>query len=272
MKKILRYALLVQYLGTNFSGSQVQPGQRTIQAELEKAVNILTKENNRLILAGRTDAGVHAMGQVAHFDTEIEINKNKFLYSLNAILPDEICVKNIFEVENNFHSQKWAKYRWYRYIIDNRQQKSLLLKNISLHIPNKLNYEEMNNSLAHILGSHDFSSFKSSNTDNPAKICNILYASCKNFSGIIYIDLIANRFLYNMVRTITGTLIQIGEGKYKKDHLQDVLKAKNRNCAGPTADARGLTLIGVGYDERYNLKETIKTEAINEQNILCKAS
>jgi len=272
MEKNYRYAITIEYLGAEFFGSQVQPGMRTIQSELEKALNILTKENKRVILAGRTDAGVHAAGQVAHFDTGREIDRKKFLKSLNALLCDEISVKNIVRVDKSFHSQKSAHFRWYRYIIDNRQQRSVLLKDISLHIPHKLNVEEMQKAVQYLNGDNDFSSFKSAGTDNPAKNCNMFYASCKNFSGIIYIDLIANRFLYNMVRTITGTLIQIGEGKYSREHMRNVLETKDRNCAGPTADARGLTLMCVGYHETYNLKEIMKTEAINEQNILCKAS
>ncbi len=271
MSKKFRYAITVQYLGKGFSGSQVQPGQRTIQSEIEHAVNILAKENNRVVFAGRTDAGVHALGQVAHFDTDLEINERKFVYSLNALLPDAISVKNIVQADKTFHSQKSALFRWYRYIIYNSPGKSVLLKDISLHIPHKLNIIAMKNALGFIVGEHDFSGFKSSNTDNPAKLCNILYVSCKNFSDIIYIDLIANRFLYNMVRTITGTLIKIGDGTYNKEHLSYVLEAKDRSRAGPTAEARGLTLMCVGYEEKYNGK-LMKTEAINEQNILCKAS
>ncbi|OGI00339.1 MAG: tRNA pseudouridine(38-40) synthase TruA [Candidatus Melainabacteria bacterium GWF2_32_7] len=267
-----KYALKIQYLGTTFSGSQIQPAQRTIQSEIEHAINILTKENNKTVFSGRTDAGVHALSQIVHFDTEQEINKRKFVYSLNALLPDEISVKGFAKVDEFFHSQKSARYRWYRYIINNTSHKSILLRNISLHIPEKLNVQEMHSALSYLNGHHDFSSFKSSNTDNPATHCNILYSSCRNFSGIIYIDLIANRFLYNMVRTITGTLIEIGGCKYTAEHMADVLEAKNRKCAGPTADARGLTLMSVGYDERYNLKEIMNTEAINEQNVLCKAS
>ncbi len=272
MEKNFRYVMTIEYMGAGFSGSQVQPTQRTIQSELENALKILTKENTKAVFAGRTDAGVNAAGQVAHFDTSLKIEYKKFLKSLNALLPEEISIKSIIKVDKSFHSQKSAHYRWYRYIIDNRPQKSVLLKNISLHIPHNLNFEEMQRAIQYLPGNRDFSSFKGSNTDNPAKNCNMIYASCKNFSGIIYIDLIANRFLYNMVRTITGTLIQIGEGKYKAEHMRYVLETKDRNCAGPTADARGLTLMCVGYHETYNLKEIMKTEAINEQNILCKAS
>lgn len=272
MKKQHRYAVTIQYLGTNFSGSQVQPGQITIQSEIERSIHILTGENNKTVFSGRTDAGVHALNQVLHFDTDSEIDNYRFVHSLNAILPPEIAVKGMIKVDKNFHSQKSARYRWYRYIINNSRRKSILLNNISLQFPHELDIEQMQSGLSSILGTHDFSAFKSSNTDNPAKLCNVLYASCKKFSDLIYIDLIANRFLYNMVRTVTGTLILIGRGKYKGEHVKDVLQSHNRSAAGPTAKARGLTLMRVGYEEKYNLKEIMNTEAINEQNLLCKAS
>lgn len=270
--KIFRYAMTIEFLGTIFAGSQIQPGQITVQSELEHAVNILTKENIKVIFAGRTDSGVHARCQFVHFDTNQEIDKKRFLYSLNAILPDEISVKDMAKIDKNFHVQKSAAYRWYRYMIYNSACKSVLLKDITSNTKENLNVEKMQKAILYLMGTHDFSSFKSSNTDNPAKECNILYVNCRKFSDIIYIDLIANRFLYNMVRIIMGTLIKIGNSSYKAEHILDVLKAKNRANAGPTAEARGLTLMGVGYPEKYNLNELIKMEKINEQNLLCKAS
>jgi len=294
--KKIRYALTIEYLGNAFCGSQIQLGKKTIQSELERAIGILLKKEVKTVFAGRTDSGVHAKGQFLHFDTDNEIDKKRFIYSLNALLPDEISVKQMKEVDKSFHSQKSAKYRWYRYIIDNKPSRSVVLKNISTHIPENLDIEEMQKALDYIRGSHDFSSFKKTNSDNPAKECNIMYARCRKISGIIYIDLIANRFLYNMVRIIVGTLIKIGGGSYKKGDLhkegdspkkggsdkegdspkakwiQEVLNARNRMEAGPTANPNGLTLMSVGYNENYNLNELMNMEATNEQNILCKAS
>lgn len=264
-----RYALVIEYLGAPFAGSQVQPGQKTVQSEIERAISILEKREVKTVFAGRTDSGVHALGQVVHFDTGNEIDIFKFSHSLNAIVPDEIGIKAMEEVDPAFHSRKSAEYRWYRYTINNRPARSVMLKDVSLHIPDSLNVAEMQKALDYILGEHDFSAFKSSNTDNPAKICNMMFARCRNFSGILYIDLIANRFLYNMVRTMVGTLLEVGRGKRKANEMQEVLLSKDRQLAGPTAAPQGLTLISVGYSEKYNLKGIMELK--HEQNVLCKA-
>jgi tRNA pseudouridine38-40 synthase len=247
----------------------MQPGQRTVQSELERALGILLRHEVKTVFAGRTDSGVHALGQVAHFDTSNELDGYRFLHSLNAITPEEMSIKAIKEVDFTFHSQKSAKYRWYRYIINNRPSPSILLKNISLHIHEPLNVAAMQRALDYTLGEHDFSAFKRSNTTNPAKVCNMIFARCRNFSGILYIDLIANRFLYNMVRTMVGTLIKIGSGNWHERQMQEILLSKDRRLAGMTAEPQGLTLMGVGYSEKYYLKGIMELK--HEQDLLCKA-
>ena len=268
----IRYALIIEYLGAAFCGSQVQPGKMTIQSEIERAISILLKKEVKTVFAGRTDSGVHAKGQFLHFDTNQEIDKKRFIYSINALIHNGISVKQMMKVDKSFHSQKSAKYRWYRYIIDNNLSCSVFLKNISTHISGDLDTEEMQKALDYILGCHDFSSFKKTNSDNPAKECNLMYAKCRKISGIIYIDLIANRFLYNMVRIIVGTLLEIGKGSHNTNWILEVLCAKDRIKAGPTADPRGLMLMSVGYNENYNFNKLINMETTNEQNILCKTS
>ncbi|HSA07574.1 MAG TPA: tRNA pseudouridine(38-40) synthase TruA [Candidatus Gastranaerophilales bacterium] len=267
-----KYAIIVEYIGTSFSGSQFQPEQITIQSEIERVIKILTKEEIKTVFSGRTDSGVHAKCQFVHFYTDRELDKKRFIYSINAMLPSNISVKQLMKVDKSFHSQKSARFRWYRYIINNGQARSVFLKDLSTHIRDDLNLEEMQKALNYISGCHDFTSFKKTNSDNPAKECNLMYASCRKKSDIIYIDLIANRFLYNMVRIIVGTLIEIGKGVYKAERMLDVLKAKDRRQAGNTADPNGLILMRVGYDEKYNLNELMNMEATNEQNLLCKAS
>lgn len=264
-----RYALIIEYLGTPFAGSQIQPGQRTVQSELEQALGILMRQDVKTVFSGRTDSGVHALGQVAHFDTDNELDGYRFIHSLNALTPDEISVKAIKEVDFSFHSQKSAKCRWYRYIINNRPSPSIRLKDFSLHVHRPLDVAAMQRALDYTLGEHDFSAFKRSNTTNPAKVCNMIFARCRNFSGILYIDLIANRFLYNMVRTIVGTLIKIGNGDWHERQMQEILLSKDRRLAGMTAEPQGLTLMGVGYSEKYNLNGIMELK--NEQDLLCKA-
>ncbi len=249
-----RYSLVLEYAGWAFSGSQKQLNAITVQDELEKAINLLLQKNTKTIFSGRTDKGVNAKNQVMHFDSPFKINLNRFLHSLNAILPEQISVKSVQQVNKTFHSQKSARFRWYRYTINNRPQRSVWLNNISCHIYGKLHIEEMQKALDFIKGRHDFSSFKKVNSPNPAKECTIFYAACREKSGIIYIDLIADRFLYNMVRIITGTLIKIGKKLFPPEHMLRILEARDRCFAGPTAEAGGLTLMMVGYDEKYNLR------------------
>lgn len=268
---IFRYAIVIEYNGENFAGSQKQLNQRTVQSEFEKALNIITKVNVTTIFSGRTDRGVHSQGQVVHFDLPFEIDSHRFLYSINSILPEDVSVSTIEKVDKNFHSQKSAKFRWYRYKINNRKQRSVWLKD-ALHIHSNLNFNEMNKALEYLIGYHDFNCFKNSNSANPYTDCTMYYAKCIRESDIIYIDLVANRFLYNMVRIIVGTLIDIGLGIHTAEHMLDVLNSKDRVKAGKTVKPDGLTFMFVGYNKEYNIYDKLNKEAIYNENLLCKAS
>jgi len=263
-----RYSLIVEYVGSEFSGSQRQPGVKTVQSELETAIKKLLQCDINVVFSGRTDKGVHAKNQIVHFNVPFELNLHRFLYSLNAILSKHISVKNVQKVNKNFHSQKSAKYKWYRYSINNKPQRSVWLEKTSSHIYEKLNVKAMQKALGFLIGKHDFTSFKKVNTPNPVKECVMIYAGIREKAGVINIDLIANRFLYNMVRIIVGTLIEIGKDIYPPEHMLKVLEEKNRTYAGHTAEACGLTLMLVGYEEKYN----VNMEINNNENLLCKAS
>lgn len=271
---IFRYAIVIEYNGENFSGSQKQLNQRTVQSELEKNITILTKLNITTIFSGRTDSGVSAEGQVAHFDLPFQIDEYKFLYSINALLPDDISISAVREVDKNFHSQKNALMRWYRYKIHNRRQRSVWMKN-ALHIHSELDLSEMSKAVSYLEGIHDFSCFKKASSSNPYNDCNMYYAKCTRNADIVYVDLVANRFLYNMVRIIVGSLVDIGLGIYTADYMQEILNSKSRAKAGKTVKPEGLTFIYVGYNKEYNntIYNGLNKEAIyNEKNILCKAS
>lgn len=255
-----RFALVVEYIGTNYAGSQIQPDQLTIQSELEKAISTLTGSKDltkgksqklprliKTVFSGRTDAGVHSKGQVVHFDCEKSIVASRFLNSLNGLLPDDISVKSIQQVDEKFHAQLSAKYRVYQYKIANRNQRSVW-DGHSLLVREKLDVNRMNRSLSYLIGEHDFSSFKSMKTDNPAKDCIVYKAECTKSDDFIVIEIAANRFLYNMVRTIVGTLLMIEHNKLEPEFMKDVLDAKDRTKAGPTISPDGLTLIKVGYE------------------------
>jgi tRNA pseudouridine38-40 synthase len=265
-----RYAVVIEYFGNAYAGSQKQPEQKTVQSEVEAALKILASRSIKVILSGRTDTGVHSRGQVAHFDLPYEVETKRFINSMNALLPPDISIKSLSQVENSFHSQKSAMYRWYRYVIDNNVQRSVWTGRTSAHIQESLDEEAMNKALCFLIGKHDFTSFKKTNSKNPARECLMYVAECSNHAGMIYIDLVANRFLYNMVRIIVGTLIKIGNGTYPPEHLLEVLESQDRKNAGPTASAEGLTLMKVGYSKKYNLYEN--KEASENENLFCKAS
>ena len=263
-----RYALTIEYIGTNFAGSQKQPGdtitnkdkstspKTTIQGELEKALSTLTKQNIKTIFSGRTDAGVHSKGQIVHFDTDYDCSNSRFLYALNCLLPKEISVHELKKKEKTFHAQKSARKRWYRYTIINRKHRSAWDKEC-LFIKDELNIQRMNDSLSFIIGEHDFSSFKKANTENPAKICNVYKAECFKDNDKVIIDIIANRFLYNMVRSIVGTLLMIERKSLAPETLKEILTAKDRSKAGPTISPEGLTLMKVFYEEQEKYGDSL---------------
>ena len=264
----MRYALSVQYIGKNYSGSQIQMenGRElnlpTIQGELEKALRTLILggrkansdtpakyKNNRQIKAifsGRTDKGVNALNQVVHFDTDEIIVASKFLYSINEILPDDISVSDLREVDERFHAQKSAKKRHYRFEFINRRCKNAFDGDL-MRVKYKIDIQRMQKSLDYLLGEHDFSSFKSSGTLNPSKICTIYEAKVSKTGDKVSIDITGNRFLYNMVRTIVGTLLEIEGHNLEAEHMLKVLEAKDRSKAGMTVSPFGLTLMNVMY-------------------------
>ncbi len=255
-----RYALTVQYIGKRYSGSQIQfkdgkeIAEPTIQGELEKALSTLIKSGNtkdktrpiKAIFSGRTDKGVNSLGQVVHFDTDETIVASKFLYQINEILPEDISVTNLKKVDNRFHAQKSAKKRYYRFEFINRKIKNAFDGDL-MRVKFEVNIERMQNSLNYLLGEHDFSSFKSSGTLNPSKICTIYEAKVSRAGDKVIIDIEGNRFLYNMVRTIVGTLLEIEGHNLAPEHMKDVLEAKSRKSAGATVSPYGLTLMKVEY-------------------------
>lgn len=255
----MRYTLQVQYIGKNYAGSQIQFENGieiqtpTIQGELEKAISTLifgdTENNNRqlkTVFSGRTDRGVNSKGQVVHFDTDKPIVASKFVYQLNEILPKDISVSDLKQVDASFHAQKSAKRRYYRYVFINRKCKNAFDGDL-MRIKYDINIERMQNALNYLLGEHDFSSFKSSGTLNPSKVCFIEKAECKKDDDKVIIDIAGNRFLYNMVRTIVGTLLEIEGHNRSAEYMKQVLEACDRKKAGQTVSPYGLTLIKVEY-------------------------
>ncbi len=244
-----RYKISFEYNGLNFFGSQVQKDKRTVQGELQKALCTLIKDNTKVIMSGRTDSKVSAKCQTAHFDTEFEIeNKNKFLIKLNSILGADI---RVFEIENvvaSFHAQKHARYRHYQYKINNSPLKASVFDLNAIHTRQKLDVSRMQEALCHLVGEFDFSAFRSV-SDNPAVICTLYYANVRRDAEYILIDIVGNRFLYNMVRAIVGTLFLIESKNLNPYFMKEVLESRQRKFAGANLDARGLTLMKTGYDD-----------------------
>ena len=254
------YALTVQYIGKGYAGSQIQfengkqISEPTIQGELEKALSTLIKCRNadninrpiKAIFSGRTDRGVNSLGQVVHFDTEEMIVASKFLYQINEILPVDISVTDLKVVNDRFHAQKTAKKRYYRFEFLNRKIKNAFDGDL-MRVKYEVNIERMQNSLNYLLGEHDFSSFKSSGTLNPSRICTIYEAKVSKVDDKVVIEIVGNRFLYNMVRTIVGTLLQIEGHNLSPEYMKDVLEARDRRKAGMTVSPYGLTLMKVMY-------------------------
>lgn len=248
-----RYIICFEFFGRNFFGSQKQPDKRTVQGEIEKALCTLIKDKVNITISGRTDANVSARYQVAHFDIHSKISDtDKFLYSLNCILPDDVKIFALKEADSSFHSQKDAKYKHYRYKILNDHVASVFSDDYLFYPYIKLNVEHINASLQHLTGYHDFSAFKSQ-SDNPYNDCTIYFASAKREkiyrNNFVFIDIIGNRFLYNMVRTIVGEILYIERNNLESDEMLNVLISKDRTKAASVIDAKGLTLEYVGYDD-----------------------
>lgn len=257
----MKYALKVRYIGKNYYGSQIQfengkeIDKPTIQGILEKAIctvtgERITEENKRpikTVFSGRTDKGVNAKGQILHFRYDKPIVASRFVYSVNEILPPDISIRDLIEVNEGFHAQKSAKRRHYRYELVNRRNKDAFDGDL-MRVKYEINLEEMQKSLNYLIGEHDFSSFKSSGTLNPSTVCFIEKAECKRLEDDrVVIDIIGDRFLYNMVRTIVGTLLEIEGHNLPPEHMKEVLEAKDRRKAGQTVSPYGLTLLEVQY-------------------------
>ena len=261
---LTRYIICFEFLGENFFGSQKQPDKRTVQGEIEKALRTLIKDNIGIIPSGRTDAKVSAELQVAHFDVKKEIkNPDNFLYKLNCILPDDLKVFELKKVPLDFHAQKSAKYKHYRYVIENNRVASVFSRNCLFYPYKKLNVDRLNQALSYLIGHHDFSSFKS-NSDNPYNDCVIYFAQAKQElikrQNFIFIDIVGNRFLYNMIRTIVGQLLLIERQELNPDVMGAVLESKDRTKAAHVVEAKGLILKYVGYDDVENYINKLQKE------------
>ncbi|MCM8795261.1 MAG: tRNA pseudouridine(38-40) synthase TruA [Candidatus Omnitrophica bacterium] len=241
--------LEIEYDGTNYCGWQVQKRAKkpSIQEVIEKTLHKIIQEKVKLIGSGRTDSGVHALGQVANFKTKSNIPLKKLQYALNSNLPSDIVIKKIKEEKPNFHSRFSAKTKLYRYTILNRKYPSVSLRNFVYFSPYPLDIKIMRKESRILLGRHNFRSFSSSDKKTKNMLRTIKKISIVKIKDLIYIDIEADGFLYNMVRNIVGTLIELGRKKLPPGSMKKILYAYDRKGAGPTAPAKGLCLLKVRY-------------------------
>lgn len=239
--------LTIEYDGTNYCGWQSQINGPSVQDFVEKALKRFLHERVKVIGAARTDSGVHAKGQVANFKTTSKLPLRKIKKALNGNLPKDISITGIRRAAEDFNAQFSAKRKLYRYTICNREERNPFLDRFSVHIPRRLDINAMKKGARLLLGRHDFSSFKGSKGATMTQVRTIKKISIKRRGNFIIIDIEADGFLYNMARNIAGTLIEIGRGKIKPAGMKKILSARDRSKAGPTAPAKGLTLIRVKY-------------------------
>ena len=244
-----RIRIVVAYDGTNYCGWQIQPNGITIEEILNRQISKLTGEDIRIIGASRTDSGVHALGNVAVFDTESRIPGDRFAYALNQKMPEDIVIVRSDEVQIDWHPRYQNEIsKTYEYHIYNAKVRNPLKNRYSTFVSFDLDVEKMRQGAKYILGEHDFASFCSANSQAQTTVRTIYDCTVSKVGDIITIRVTGNGFLYNMVRIIAGTLVKIGGSDMPADAMNGIIAATDRAAAGPTAPAHGLTMIGLKYE------------------------
>jgi tRNA pseudouridine38-40 synthase len=239
--------LLLSYDGTDFFGWQRQPDRRTVQQVLEEAIGRLTGVEPPTNASGRTDAGVHALGQVVHFYTASRHAPEVFTKALNAMLPHDVRVLGAWEMPQAFHATLDARAKLYRYVIDNNAIADPFQTRYSYHVYQRLDVAAMDRAAQALRGRHDFHSFETHWPNRTSSVRTITHIAVSRMNDFVWIDVEADGFLYNMVRTIAGTLILVGTGRWPAARVAEVLSAEDRRAAGPTASPQGLFLVRVRY-------------------------
>ncbi len=242
--------LLIEYEGTHYAGWQIQAGHPTIQGKLAGAIEKLTGSPVNLSGASRTDAGVHAWGQVANFKTSSRIPLLGIRQGLNSILPEDIVVKDAAEVPHEFDSRRGSTGKTYLYRVLNRRYPSSIMRNFTWFVYQPLDINLMREGAKHMIGEKDFSSFRAADSDAPHSIREVTSIEVtERPEGMIEFEVRGTAFLRHMVRIMVGTLVTLGKGKLKPDEIKTIIEAKNREAAAMTAPPQGLFLVKVGYGE-----------------------
>ncbi len=244
-----RYKLVIEYDGSGFSGFQVQPQKRTIQGEIEKVLEFLLKSKTKIYASGRTDAGVSALGQVAHFDTEQTLNEKTFQSSVNALLPNDVAVVDFCKVDENFDARFSVKRKTYQYRFYVSRFTRPLFEKTALRINDYVDLEKMKEACGYFIGTFDFESFVSKKSGKTDFVRTVYDAKIVDLgSGIYAFEITGNGFLYNMVRIIFGTILKVGYKKLEPQDVTKIITQKSRSVAGETMPAYPLLLKNVDYN------------------------
>ncbi|MEH7383156.1 tRNA pseudouridine(38-40) synthase TruA [Bacillus sp. JJ1533] len=245
-----RYKCIISYDGTQFSGYQVQPNKRTVQSEFEYVLQKMHKgEHIKIVASGRTDANVHALGQVVHFDSPLTIPVEGWRKALNSMLPEDIRVQTVEKVDPDFHARFDVKAKEYRYRLWTNEEPSVFKRQYTYHYPYSLNLQAMKEAASFLEGTHDFTSFCASKTEVQDKVRTIYQIKMEKLDDELIFSFIGSGFLYNMVRIIMGTLLDVGSGQKDAKTVPSILTGKDRSLAGKTAPGHGLYLWQVFYEE-----------------------
>ncbi|MBN1126767.1 MAG: tRNA pseudouridine(38-40) synthase TruA [Sedimentisphaerales bacterium] len=247
--------MTIQYDGTAYHGWQSQRNADTVQQQISESIERLTTRPVRLFGSSRTDAGVHALGQVAHFHIDCPVPTENFRKALNKILPDDIVITDVTEVAPDFDAIKDTRSKRYRYTICTAKVPPVMQVRFCWHRPGTLNAEAMQTAAACLIGRHDFKSFASAADKRQSSVRTILGSSVQGEGPWIYYEVEADGFLYNMVRNIVGTLVEIGRGRWRVERMQKILAARDRTLAGSLAPACGLCLLEIRYDSDDRIEE-----------------
>lgn len=245
---IKNFKLIIEYDGSLFHGWQRQKKDRTVQETIENTISVMTKQPVNLIGSGRTDAGVHALGQVANFQSNTKITPEIFKKGLNSLLPDDIVIISCEQADLSFHARFAVKSKCYRYRLLNRLTPSAIARQYAWFIRKKLDIESMQYAALALIGTNDFKSFEGAGSPRRTSIRTLLKTEIiKKDKGLVDCEFTADGFLRYMVRNITGTLVDVGLGKITPKQVQKILESKNRDIAGITAPSHGLFLVKVNY-------------------------
>jgi tRNA pseudouridine38-40 synthase len=258
----MRVAVGIEYDGSKFNGWQFQENGVSVQEQVEQALSGVANHSVRVVCAGRTDTGVHAIGQVVHFDTPSQRSERSWVFGCNANLPKSVTALWAREVDEEFHARFSAQKRRYRYVIFNRNVRPTFLAYRVTWEHRPLDVERMNQAASHLLGEHDFSAYRASECQAKSPVRTVYHLAVTRKDDLVFIDIIANAFLHHMVRNVAGVLLAIGAGEQSVDWSRQVLQSRQRALGGVTAAPYGLYLMEVDYPSKFELPKMTGTQLV----------